>query len=486
MLLVIFVSKRHTFKIMKPNPFYLLPILFLLALLAVGFGLKYAKAQSPNQLDLLGGQATIYNTTPNAFGQPIPGLERQQELLFFVGNSFFNQNWVTAPASTTARDGLGPHFNARSCSSCHFKDGRGRPPEFHGEAPTGLLLRLGINERDINGARLAEPSYGLQFQDHAIEGVPKEGDLKILYEELAGEYPDGTPFSLRKPVIRFENLAYGDMDPEVVVSARVANQMIGLGLLEAIPEENLLLRADPNDRDNDGISGRPNWVWDVQNNRMSVGRFGWKAEQPSVLQQVAAAFSGDIGITTDLLREADCAASQTACLNAKSGSNTEGEAEISADDLLKVVLYSSSLAVPAARDYLDETVGEGRRLFRSVGCTGCHVEYQETGLHMSIAALSHQNIHPYTDLLLHDMGEGLADNLRDFQATGSEWRTPPLWGIGLFETVNKHSYYLHDGRARNLEEAILWHGGEAETSKQAFMNLTKSEREALLTFLKSL
>lgn len=476
-------------KLWKMSPFQLMPLVAL-TLLACGLALYERGASAQENVnerrELLGGQATIFNTTPNAFGQPIPGLERPQELLFFVGNSFFNQNWVTAPASTTARDGLGPLFNARSCASCHFKDGRGRPPAFDGEAPTGLLIRLGMSGRDIHGSRLPEPNYGLQFQDHSLEGIPSEGALRLRYTELPGEYPDGTPYSLRQPTYHLENLAYGDLHPEAALSPRVANQMIGLGLLEAITEDDLLAAADPTDRDSDGISGRPNWVWDVQNNRMGLGRFGWKAEQPSILQQVAAAFSGDIGITSPIFPEEGCAPAQAACLSAANGSNAKGKPEITADDFLKVVLYSSSLAVPAQRTFDDTNVLEGERLFAEIGCVACHTEAYETGIHPTIPALSHQRIRPYTDLLLHDMGEGLADKLNDFQATGSEWRTPPLWGIGLFETVNNHSHYLHDGRARNLEEAILWHGGEAETSKNTFMNLSKENRSAVLAFLKSL
>ena len=449
-----------------------------------GYG---AQAQeTAERTELLGGQTTIFNTTPNAFGQPAPGLEREQELLFFVGNSFFNQNWVTAPASTAARDGLGPLFNARSCASCHFKDGRGRPPAFSGEAPTGLLIRLGTKERDVHGSRLPDPTYGLQFQDQAVEGVAEEGDLTIRYEDVTGAYPDGTPYTLQKPIYSLENLAYGDLHPETALSPRVANQMIGLGLLEAIPEARLLALSDPADSDKDGISGRPNWVWDVQNSRMGVGRFGWKAEQPSVLQQVSAAFSGDIGITNSLFPEEGCALAQVDCADVTSGANAEGETEIGADDLLKVTLYSSSLAVPAQRDADSPAVTEGRELFGDVGCESCHTPTHTTGVHPSIPALSHQTVHPFTDLLLHDMGEGLADTLNDFQATGSEWRTPPLWGVGLFETVNGHTRYLHDGRARNLEEAVLWHGGEAELSKEQFMKLSRAEREALLAFLNSL
>ena len=475
---------------MRTNKLFLaLPVavlaLVLFSLVWLAWGAR-AQTDTPEPDARLGGAATVFDATPNAFAQPVPGLERQQQLLFFVGNSFFNQNWVAAPASTTARDGLGPLFNARSCAGCHFKDGRGRPPAFGGEAPTGLLVRLGLPEKDIHGSRLPEPTYGLQFQDQATEGVPKEGDLHVTYEEVPGAYPDGTPYSLRRPTYQLDNLAYGDLHPETALSARIANQMVGLGLLEAISEADLLAAADPTDVDGDGVSGRPNWVWDAQNSRMSVGRFGWKAEQPSILQQAAAAFSADIGISNDVFVEEGCAIAQTECRGAVNGNNAEGEPEIPADDFLKVVLYSSTLAVPAQRGFDSPEVLAGAALFEHTGCTACHTERYTTGLHPSISVLSQQSIRPYTDLLLHDMGDALADDLSDFQATGSEWRTPPLWGVGLFATVNKHTFYLHDGRARSLEEAVLWHGGEAEASKDKFTNLSKQERDTLLGFLKSL
>lgn len=431
---------------------------------------------------LSGGQTTIFNTTPNAFGQPAPGLERMDELFFFVGNSFFNQNWVTAPSSTTARDGLGPLFNARSCAGCHFKDGRGRPPAFTGELPTGFLMRLSIPGKDLHHAPLPEPNYGGQLQESGIEGVPGEGQIVITYTELPGTFADGTTYSLRQPTYELVDLAYGELHAETIFSPRVANQMIGMGLLEAIPESTLLSLADPNDQNGDGVSGRPNYVWDAYNNRMALGRFGWKANQPTVLQQVAGAFAGDMGIVTSIFPVTDCTAPQTACRQAPNG----GEPEIDDDDFLKVVLYASSLSVPAQRNWDDEQVLRGKALFQNAGCSHCHIDTVTTGIHPTIPALSQQTIHPYTDLLLHDMGAALADGRPDFQASGQEWRTPPLWGIGLFETVNGHTYYLHDGRARNLMEAILWHGGEAEAAKEKVRLLSEADRNALLTFLESL
>lgn len=432
--------------------------------------------------ELSGGQATVFDTTRNAFGHPVPGLPRDAELFFFVGNSFFNQNWVSAPASTTARDGLGPLFNSRSCAGCHFLDGRGRAPTTPDEAPTGFLIRLSVPGSDLRGAPLPELVYGGQFQNRAIDGVAAEGVINITYEEVTGTFADGTPYTLRKPTYTLDDLAYAPLHPEAQMSPRVANQMIGLGLLEAVPEATLLAHADPNDRDGDGISGRPNYVWDELNSRMAVGRFGWKANQPNMLQQVASAFNGDMGITTPLLPAASCTDAQPDCQQAPDG----GAPEITADDLHKVVLYSSALAVPARRDWEAHKVLRGKQLFNTAGCVQCHVPRFETGIHPTIPALSHQTIRPYTDLLLHDMGPELADNRPDFAATGSEWRTPPLWGIGLVPTVNGHTTYLHDGRARTLMEAVLWHGGEAEDAKNHVLEMDAEERDALIAFLESL
>lgn len=447
----------------------------LLVLIAGGCG-----AEPPPVL--LGGQASIYDATPNAFAQPAPGLDRNQELLFFVGNSFFNQNWVTAPASTRARDGLGPLFNTRSCAGCHFRDGRGRPPRTGTEAGTGLLIRLSVPGQTGNEEPLPDSAYGGQIQDFSIQGVPAEARVLVEGEEVHGEFPDGTPYALRAPSYRLVELGYGALHPEVRLSPRVAPQIIGMGLLEAIPDEEILSRADPADTDGDGISGRPNRVRDHASAETALGRFGWKASQPTVLQQAAAAFLHDMGITTHVFPQQNCRPSQRECLAAPGG----GDPEIAEDDLMKVVLYVSSLAIPAMRDPDDAGVVRGSAVFDAVGCAGCHTRTARTGTHPTIPALSNQTIHPYTDLLLHDMGEELSDGRSDFEATGSEWRTPPLWGIGLFETVNRHTRYLHDGRARNLNEAILWHGGEAAESRDRYRELGEADRAALIRFLRSL
>ncbi|MEL6717471.1 MAG: di-heme oxidoredictase family protein [Bacteroidota bacterium] len=432
--------------------------------------------------ELSGGQATVFDVSENAFGFQAPGLSNQNQLLFFVGNSFFNQNWVTAPASTTARDGLGPFFNARSCASCHFKDGRGEP--LVGEKTQrgkGLLLRISVPGVSRYGGPLPEPTYGTQISDRSIDGIESEAHFIINYKEQPGQYPDGETYSLRAPDYELMETFYGDLDPQVLISPRIAPQMIGLGLLEAIDESSLLANADEFDVDKDGISGKPNYVWDFVHQQVSLGRFGWKANEPNLLQQTAGAFLGDLGITSYLFSEENCVEGLD-CNDIPNG----GEKEIDDHDLEKTVLYSSSLAVPARRDWEDETVLKGKQLFNKINCSSCHVPKYTTGQHHLFPAFSNQEIWPYTDLLLHDMGPGLADNRPEFDATGREWRTPPLWGIGLFPVVNDHSFYLHDGRARNLEEAILWHGGEAEASKKAFMTLTKEDRDAIIQFLNSL
>lgn len=416
-----------------------------------------------------------------AFTRPASNITEEHATSFYSGNSFFNQSWVQAPSSTEARDGLGPLFNARSCSACHFKDGRGSPPlEEDGEF-VGILLRLSVPGEEAGDAPVPDPDYGGQLQPFAINDVDPEGMPRVSYEERSGEYADGEEYSLLEP--RFEILEpkYGELAKNLMVSPRVAPAVFGLGLLAAIDEARLRELADPEDADGDGISGRINRVPDVETGESSVGRFGWKAEQPSVRQQAAGAFLGDMGITTSLFPQQDCTAVESACEAAIVG----GEPEISDELLDKVALYSSLLAVPVRPEWDDPVVLEGQRLFGALGCDGCHVPRHETGDH-EFAELSGQVIYPYTDLLLHDMGDDLSDERPSFEAEGNEWRTPPLWGLGRVPEVNGHDRFLHDGRARGVAEAVLWHGGEAEAAKDAFKELSRKERDALIRFVESL
>ncbi|MGC4087145.1 MAG: di-heme oxidoredictase family protein [Polyangiaceae bacterium] len=400
----------------------------------------------------------------------------------FVGNSFFNQNWVSAPSSVDSRDGLGPLFNARSCSGCHFKDGRGRPPEGT-ESLNGLLLRVSVGtERGPHGAPKPDPVYGDQLQGNGLPGVAKEVEVKVDVRERPGSFADGERYSLAEPHYRFEELGYGPLSADLRVSPRVAPAMVGLGLLEAIADATLLSLADPDDRDKDGISGRVNRVYDVEHQREALGRFGWKAEQPSVRQQIAAAFQGDMGLSTSLFPEQNDNPAQVSARAQPTG----GSPEVSAEVLAAVALYARSLAVPARRNHQDAEVSHGEELFGSVGCAACHVPSVRTEQLGDIAELRAQEIHPYTDLLLHDLGAELSDERPSFAAEGREWRTPPLWGVGLVEKVNGHARLLHDGRARGFQEAILWHGGEASSARERFKQLPRTERQALLSFLRSL
>ncbi|WP_257448428.1 di-heme oxidoreductase family protein [Archangium lipolyticum] len=432
--------------------------------------------------ELSGGSTTVHDTTRNAFTLAARNLQGERRDAFFVGNALFNRNWVTAPSSTEGLDGLGPIFNAPSCAGCHFKDGRGKPPTEPDEKPLSLLFRLSIPGQDAHGGPVGDATYGGQLQPQAILGVPAEGQVALTHTPREGRYADGTAYTLEEPHYTLVDLAFGPAHPELMMSPRVAPAMVGLGLLEAIPDSALEALADPDDKNGDGISGRINHVWDVEHGEARVGRFGWKANQPSLRQQNAGAFRGDIGITSELFPEEECTPAQQVCREAPSG----GAPELDAHKLEQLTFYTRMLAVPARRDVDAPEVLRGRRLFRELDCAACHVPRFETGTVPDAPELSKQVIFPYTDLLLHDMGPELADDRPDYEATGREWRTPPLWGIGLVETVNRHTRFLHDGRARSLEEAILWHGGEAERSRERFRNLSATDRAALLRFLESL
>ncbi len=345
-----------------------------------------------------------------------------------------------------------------------------------------LLFRLSVAGQGSHGEPLNDPNYGNHFNPKSIPNVDAEGSVTVTYQAMTGKYPDGTAYALRKPTYSFNNLSYGAMNG-TLVSPRLAPQMMGAGLLEAVSEHSILANVDVNDANGDGISGRANYVWDEKSHSKTIGRFGWKANQPNVAQQVASAFNGDIGVTSSLFPKENFTDAQAAKYG---GLPNGGSPEIDETTLQNVIFYIKSLAVPARRNWKDAEVLSGKQLFVSVNCSGCHVMKLTTSAYDSPSYLANQTIRPYTDLLLHDMGTGLADNRPDFEATGTEWRTPPLWGIGLQKTVNKHTNMLHDGRARNVEEAILWHGGEAEKSKNAFMKLAKDERTKLLKFIDSL
>ncbi|MCK6530721.1 thiol oxidoreductase [Myxococcota bacterium] len=417
---------------------------------------------------LAGGATTIADATSSAYENPAPGLSDDELERHLLGDVAFEATFVTPPADVNA--GLGPVYNNSSCAACHVRDGRGLPVAGYGPGGSQLLVRVSLpeGEPEVPGGAVPVPGLGDQVRDHATFGLTPAATVTLEWTEQAGSFPvGGSPYVMRRvePVV---TLADGSPLPgEVLVSARIPPPVFGLGLLEAVPEEEIIALADPDDADGDGISGRANRVWDVARGETVLGRFGWKAGNPDLLQQAAAAYRHDMGVGSPLLPD------------------EEGVAEVDGDTLDAAAFYTRTLAVPMRRGWDDPQVLEGERAFRDIGCASCHVETLRTGAH-EVAALSHQEFHPYTDLLLHNVGMDLADGREEFEASGTEWRTAPLWGIGLVETVLGDAAYLHDGRAATLEEAILWHGGEARASRDAFHGMSTSERAALLAFLRSL
>jgi len=444
------------------------------------------------ELPLTGGMTTTKQNGSAAFSQPAANLPLLDKVDFSVGNSFFRNPWVIAPSSTTARDGLGPLFNTNGCQNCHIRDGRGHAPLGKNDNAVSMLIRLSIKPTtpaDIDKQKIfgpiGEPNYGGQLQDFGIPGVTAEGKINVHWAKQEFRYPDGKKITLRKPDFKITELAYGNMAASLQTSPRIAPQMIGLGLLEQISEADIHANADENDINGDGISGRANQVWDVKKEQTVLGRFGWKAGMPTLEQQNAGAFNGDLGITSDLFPTDHCTKAQIACKNAPNG-DTGTELELQKNIIAAVTFYSRHLAVPIQRVNDPETIKHGESLFIANGCATCHITTFTTPKLKDLPALSEQTFHPFTDLLLHDMGEALADNREEFLANGQEWRTPPLWGIGYLNEVNEQQALLHDGRAQSVEEAILWHGGEAQTSQTNFTQLTKKDRNALIEFVNSL
>lgn len=422
-------------------------------------------------------------TADKAFGRAIPELSNAELSFFGVGNAMFDQSWVSAPASTTSRDGIGPIFNARACSACHLRDGRGKPLLTTGADSEGFLLRLGIGNNPTTGP-IPHHIYGDQLQDGSNLGIAKEADIQVDFTFIKGEYADGIPYELRKPNYRIINENYGTLQ-DVELSPRVGQQVIGLGFIDALTEASIIANADPDDVDGDGISGKANYVWNVKTQQLTIGKFGWKANQPTLDQQIAAAFSGDMGLTTSIFPQENCPDGIN-CSQLFNGNNPGKTVEVPDRQFSRISLYMAAISVPIRRNFKEETVLKGKKHFNDLGCVSCHVNNFTTGTHTVLPQINTINIKPFSDFLLHDMGTALADNRGDFLANGNEWRTQPLWGLGLIELVNGHTFLLHDGRARNIEEAILWHGGEAEQAKEDFKQLTASERNELLHYLNSL
>jgi CxxC motif-containing protein (DUF1111 family) len=427
-----------------------------------------------DELAMAGGDMTVFDATSTAFKTPAPNLSQESLDRHVAGDAQFEATFVSAPAPVNP--GLGPVFDNTACGNCHINDGRGLAPA-PGQPSPSLLFRISLAGMDEHGGPMAVPGAGTQMQQRAIIGATPKGSGAVTFEEVPGHFDDGTAYSLRRPTYQLTG-GSAPLPGGMLVSPRVAPPVFGLALLEAVSEQTLLVAADPDDRDGDGISGRPNYVWDPITGGTEIGRFGWKANAATALQQTAAAYNGDMGVTSSYFPAEPCEGEQPAC--------DRHDPDVSDDIVGLVQHYIRTLGVPARRSLDDARARRGETVFREAGCAKCHLPELRTGSFPEVPEAANQVIRPYTDLLLHDMGPGLADGRSDFLASGTEWRTAPLWGIGLTAVVNGHTNFLHDGRARNLMEAVLWHDGEAAGSKTKVLALPLADREALLAFLGSL
>ncbi len=475
---------KHRFRKRSLRPSVALAVLLLTA------GAIVMAADSLEEDAQSAGSFTIRRFDRRAFSEPAPVLSLKQRQIFMAGRSVFNRQWA-AVTSLNGDWGLGPTFVADRCSACHINSGRGAPPQARNEQLLSMLVRLSIPGTDEHGGPRPHPAYGDQFQNRAMDGrnvdvayagapVPNEADLFLDWDESAVVFADGETVSLRRPRLRIENLKFGELGDATMTSLRIAQPLVGIGFLEAVPEETLLALAQQQRARN--FNGRPNRVWDAVNRRMALGRFGWKANVPTLTQQIAAAALGDMGVNSNLFPEQNCPAVQILCAKQLPGNFPE----IINHEIDALELWLQGLAVPARRDVADPGVRRGAALFVQAQCAVCHVPDLKTGNFPQLPQLSKQVFHAYTDMLLHDMGDELADGRPDFAAGPRDWRTPALWGLGLSQTVSASTALLHDGRARNVSEAILWHGGEAQGSREAFRAMPKDERDALVKFVEAI
>ena len=459
-----------------------------------------------------GGDTGISISSAESYSKPSSNLTASRKGHFFIGNAFFRQPWVIAPASTDSRDGLGALFNVAACQSCHVKDGRGHAPMTSDDDADSLLIRLAMpattdeQRQQLQNSlieKVVHPMYGGQLQDRGIQGVPAEARIAVQWTDKPVTFADGHVETLRAPTFNLTKPGYGAFDDDLMVSPRVALPMIGLGLLEQIPDEAIKKQAVDNKNSTNGdISGKFNWVMDPQTGKHALGRFGWKAGQTKLITQNQSAFNEDMGLTSNIRPHESCMPTQTACMNATTGADEQGNGKSPVevnDEVAKFVeFYTRNLAVPHRRDADDTLVLAGKKRFYDMGCQSCHTpRYQLPKTDDDHLEQHGQVIYPYTDLLLHDMGDDLADrtiagklpakNIQvEFLANSYEWRTPALWGIGLAQTVDPQATFLHDGRARTLMEAVLWHGGEAQKQQQKVLKLDKQGRSELNAFLQSL
>ena len=449
---------------MDPKGYTRLVVLFLLLFTEVSFP-RLLLAQD---LSLEGGDTTVTDSSSQAYGQLLANAKSSAiQDKHDLGRSGFDRDFARTKVNGKIR--VGPLFNNVSCVGCHINNGRGTPSFGNKASQSVIKVSLPSGKPGVPNGPVPLPSLGNQLHDHAISNVRPDVRIALKWDLIEGQYSDGTRFELRSPKLSISARGVKRLPVDMLTSLRRSPAVFGSGLLESIDQATILSAADPDDLNGDGISGRPNMVWDLKARATKIGRFGFKAAAPSVIQQIANAYAIDMGVTNPLVRLKD------------------KQVDISQKILDATTFYTRTLAVPRSRSTDSQREVSGKAIFISIGCNSCHLLTLVTGS-SDISELSHQTIHPLTDLLLHDMGSELDDGRVEFQALGSEWRTTPLWGIGLTATAlaGAPESYLHDGRARTLEEAILWHGGEAQRSSDQFKALNSDQRDSLISFLRSL
>lgn len=459
------------------------------AVLLATLGAHAVEQRKLEDIDLSAGAFTVDRVDAQAYSEPAAVLNLKQRGVFMVGRNLFQRQWASIN-SLNGDWGLGPTFVADRCNACHVNTGRGMPPAA-GEQLLSMLVRVSVPGSGEHGGPKPHPAYGEQLQNRALDGtsvdlayagspVPREADIYLDWDVRTVAFADGETIELRAPRLRVEHPNFGVPGDDMMMSVRMAQPVFGLGLLEAVPEQTLRDIADAQKAL--GYNGRLNYVWDSINARRAPGRFGWKANQPSLKQQIATASIEDMGLSSRMFPDQNCPPVQDICKRHLPGNFPE----IINHEIDALELWLHGLAVPARRNMRDADVQRGETLFAQAQCAVCHVPELKTGVFPALRQLSNRTFRPYTDLLLHDMGEALADGRPDFLAGPRDWRTPPLWGLGLSQTVSGSGALLHDGRARSVAEAILWHGGEAERSRESFRAMSAAERQALIRFVEAI
>ena len=461
--------------------------------------LALSLALGPTMVTPQTAKATKVVLPQDVYKQPVTGLTPKQLKQFKEGEKVFNNFWMAVnnpiipltwdlslPGPAGAEWGLGPMFMATNCAACHVNAGRGRAIDASGSLAVQHVLRLSVPGQDAHGGPNPHPNYGTEIQMFDIvtrkDKSARAGEAEVFIDWVTQKFSfaDGETLELRQPKVRVENLNFGPLGEGTMLSLRNSQAMMGVGLLEAVSDKDILKLAEM--QKTKGLNGRPNYVRDDIRQQTSMGRFGWKANQPSVRQQIAAAFSSDMGINSALYPETQCTAVQKECLEAIRHDKPELRPEL----WEAITTWAMSLDAPVQRDKDKPEVKRGEQLFVDSGCAACHVPELKTSQFDALPQLANRKIRPFTDLLLHDMGPDLADGRPDYKAGAADWRTAPLWGIGLSRQVSASTSFLHDGRARNLQEAIVWHGGEAKPARDKFTTMPKAQRSDLLAFLESL